>query len=85
MKYAKVNENHPQAMRLQSIGFVMGTPAKEIKTGSEIMWNFGSTSEVLSIVKETPATLTVLEKCCASGYTATRRLNKNRLVCLLEN
>lgn len=85
MKIERVNQNHPQAMALQSVGTVKGSPAIEIKPGSRLMWNFGSTSDVIAIVKETKHTITVLERCTETGYTAPRRLNKTRLVAILQD
>jgi hypothetical protein len=89
MKYQIVNNDHPRAMRLQSIGLVLGTPAGEIKPGDCLMWNFGYTSEVNSIIKETPKTLTIsiYETSLMDNKTKKlyeRKLNKNRLVCLLS-
>jgi hypothetical protein len=84
MKYQIVNNNHPRAKRLQGIGLVLGTPAEEIKVGDYLMWNFGYTSEVDSIIKETAKTLTisVIESKTRKLYE--RKLNKSRLVCLLS-
>lgn len=53
MKYQLVNEGIKNAMRLQSIGVVLGIPASEIKKGDLLMWNFGSVYTVNSILKET--------------------------------
>lgn len=84
MKYARVNEGHPQAMRLQGIGLVQGTPAIEVKKGDFLLWNMGYKSEVLEIVSETKAMITIKER-CESGYIADRKMKKNRLVCILQN
>ena len=82
MKYAIVKEGTPNSMRLQSIGLVLGTPAKEIKAGDNLMWNFGSISEITEVVRETPKTIVVKEK-HESNETYERILNKERLVCIL--
>ena len=36
-------------VHLQGIGDVPGIKAKDLKIGMEIMWNYGSTSEVVNI------------------------------------
>lgn len=82
MKYTRVSQSHENAMRLQSIGFVLGTPAKEIKKGSNLMWNFGTVSQVIDIIKETEKTITISTS--YEGKTYERKLLKTRLVCILE-
>lgn len=84
MKYQSVNENHPRAMRLIEIGLVLGTPASEVKAGDLLMWNYGHTSQVNSIVKETTKTLTISVTETKSQKVFERKLYKNRLVCLLN-
>lgn len=82
MLYQLVNQNHPQAMRLQNIGVVLGTPASEIKTGSVLMWNFGHKSKVEAIKSETEKTIVIEVDC--NGKLYTQRLSKSRLVCILQ-
>ena len=84
MKYQSVNENHPRAMRLIEMGLVLGTPASEIKAGDLLMWNYGYTSQVNSIIKETAKTLTISVTETKSQKIFERKLYKNRLVCLLN-
>ena len=84
MKYTLVNETATNAMRLQSIGNVLGTPAREIKKGDILMWNFGSKGEVLEIVNETPKTITIKEKQVGASYVHERKMTKSRLVCILK-
>ncbi len=84
MKYALVNQYTKNAMRLQGVGVVLGTPAKEIKKGDFLMWNFGYKSQVIEIVKETEKTITIKEKTCESNYIGERKLSKSRLVCILK-
>jgi hypothetical protein len=84
MKYQLVKDGAENSMRLQSIGVVLGTPAKEIKVGDTLMWNFGSTSEVVEIVKETAKTIVVKTKPEDSDKVYERRFNKSRLVCILS-
>lgn len=86
MKYATVNAAHPQAMRLQSIGIVLGTPSAEIKQGDFLMWNFGSVYSVNSIVSETEKTITIETSPKGKpGEVYTQKLFKKRLVCILQN
>ncbi len=59
MKFTLVNETAKNAMRLQSIGNVLGTPAIEIKIGDSLMWNFGAVELVNDILKETDKMLTI--------------------------
>lgn len=54
-------------------------PAKEVKKGDTLVWNYGTTSVVESIVKET-ATQIVIEERYDSGKSYTRRMGKERLV-----
>ena len=82
MKYALTNQENKKSMRLQGIGLVLGTPAAEIKKGDIIMWNYGETEHVNSIVKETDKTLVVSILYKDSLYE--RKLNKKRLVCILK-
>ena len=84
MKYQSVNENHPRAMRLIEMGLVLGTPASEIKAGDLLMWNYGYTSQVNSIIKETAKTLTISVTETKSQKIFERKLHKSRLVCLLD-
>ena len=83
MKYVIVNETNPRAMRLQSIGNVLGTPASEVKKGDFLMWNFGSKSEVIDIINETKSFITAKMR-SEGGYEGERKLKKTRLVCILE-
>lgn len=84
MKYTLVNETATNAMRLQSIGNVLGTPAGEIKKGDILMWNFGSKSEVLEILNETSKTISIKEKQVGTSYIGERKMTKSRLVCILK-
>lgn len=82
MKYQLVNQDNQNAMRLQSIGNVLGTPAGEIKKGDTLMWNFGSTSFVSDIINETSKMITISVICNDNLYE--RKLAKKRLVCILR-
>lgn len=85
MKYQLVNQGTKNAMRLQSIGLVQGTPASEIKKGSFLMWNFGSVSVVNEIIHETAKMIVVSTSPKGSDKVFQRKFLKTRLVCILEN
>ena len=65
---------------LQGIGDVKAKPAGEIALGDRLMWNYGATSTVTAIVKETAQQITIEEKCESGTYQ--RRMGKSRLVAL---
>lgn len=69
-------------IQLQSIGKMPAQPALNIKIGTVLMWNFGMTETVLDIVNETPKTISV--KIQSGNYVGVRKLNKNRLVCIVK-
>ena len=81
MKYTIVGQAEKNGIQLIGVGRVLGRPAKEIKSGDFLLWNYGSKCQVY-IEKETEKTIvfsTVIE-----GRKYIRRLNKDRLVCILE-
>ena len=85
MKYATVSINNPRALRIQSIGIVLGTPAAEIKEGDFLMWNFGSVYKINSIISQTEKMLTVSTSPKGKeGEVYTQKFLKTRLVCILE-
>lgn len=85
MKYAIVSRFNPNAMQLQSIGWVLGTPAGEVKPGDHLMWNFGSVYIINAIVSETGKSKTVsTSPINEPGKVFTQRFLKTRLVCRLE-
>lgn len=79
MKTTLVKEGTKNSMRLQGIGIVLGVPASEIKEGDFLVWNFGHTSEVTKILKETAKTVTL--EVIESGKKYERKLTKTRIVC----
>lgn len=83
MKYQLVNKGTKNAMNLQSVGTVLGTPAGEIKSGDFLMWNFGSVYSVNEILKETQKTIVISTSPKGSDKTYVQRLKKDRLVCKL--
>ena len=70
-----------KTIQLQSIGKRKATEAKNIKVGDTLIWNFGYTSKVVEIVKETAHTI-VIKSLCGDGNTYERRLGKERLVAI---
>ena len=81
-KYTLVNATAENTMRLLSIGNVLGSPAKEIKKGDKLMWNFGAVELVNDILKETAKMIVV--SISYKGNLYERKLAKNRLVCILK-
>lgn len=67
------------SIQLQSIGLVNGTPAGEIKVGTTLLWNFGATSLVKSIIKETNKSIWFLTE-TENGNTYNRRFLKTRII-----
>jgi hypothetical protein len=82
MKFTLVRETTENAMRLQAIGCVLGTPATQIKIGDSLMWNFGGVEVVKEILKETDKMLTISILYKDKLYE--RKLAKKRLVCILK-
>lgn len=70
--------------RLQGIGLVQGKPARDLKEGDIIYWNYGIRSKVLAIVKETEHfidfALTGNLDTEKRKESYTRRLKKDRIV-----
>lgn len=70
-----------KTIQLQSIGKRKATEAKNIKVGDTLIWNFGYTTKVLEIVKETAHTI-IIRSINESGKIYDRRLGKERLVAI---
>ena len=64
---------------LQGMGMVDAILAKDIKVGDILVWNYGYTSSVRQILKETKTQI-VIQTLCGDGNVYERRLSKNRLV-----
>ena len=69
-----------QSIQLQHIGKVEAIQAGDLKAGMQMMWNFGHTSTVVAIEKETAKSIWITEKINQSDFTITRRFTKTRLV-----
>lgn len=68
-----------EIIHLQGIGKQPAVKASELKVGDTLMWNFGYTSTIIEIVKETAKSITIKTK-NKDNYIGTRRLLKNTLV-----
>lgn len=66
-------------IQLQSIGHVAAEPADTVTPGDYLLWNYGSYSRVLGIVKETKCFVT-FKTVTEDGRTWQRRLKRSRLV-----
>ena len=67
------------SIQLQSVGLVKGTRAGEIKIGTTLLWNFGATSVVREITKETKKSIWFLTE-TENGNTYNRRFLKTRII-----
>ena len=70
------------SIQLQAIGLVNGTPAGKIKVGATLLWNFGSTSIVKEITKETEKSVWFLTQ-NEHGNFYNRRFLKTRVIATL--
>ena len=84
MEYILLNQATKNAIRLKSIGLVLGTPAGEIKNGDVLLWNFGLKTRVIEILRETEKTITIKEKTIGASFVGERKMAKKRLVCILK-
>ena len=74
-------------IQIQSVGKVNAKPAAEFSVGEKMLWNFGYSSEILEIVKETPTQIVFkINSISPTGkvedFTGERRLKKTRLVAI---
>lgn len=80
-----VKSHHPKAMQLQSVGWVLGAPAIELKAGDMTMWNFGSLQEIVSIDRETAQFVVCTLRSVESGKIYPDvKYKKTRLLCVLK-
>tara|TARA_R110002020_G_scaffold115102_1_gene264719 strand:- start:4481 stop:4702 length:222 start_codon:yes stop_codon:yes gene_type:complete len=66
-------------IQLQYVGRVNATPAGDIKVGTTLRWNFGATSKVVSIPRQTEKSIWITS-ISEEGNEHTRRFLKTRLV-----
>jgi hypothetical protein len=68
------------SIHLQSVGRVAAIPAFQLEVGMRLMWNGGSTYDVIRIHDVSPAFLEITERDTRTGKNYIRRLKKTRLV-----
>jgi hypothetical protein len=73
----------PRTMHLQGIGKVLAVPLADIRAGDTLMWNYGATSQVVSVEPVTAATYVLTER-APDGKTWTRRKRGTTLVCRVQ-
>lgn len=66
-------------LHLQGVGLHIAKLATEIRVGDVLVWNYGHTSEVVSIREVSPQFLAIEEK-CESGKIWPRRIKKSRTI-----
>ena len=76
--FNKVKKDYPNAIKLKGLGYVAGTPARDLKKLNMIVWDRQTTTTITNIVKETEKSIWVEE-----NFSNVRRLSKNRLVCVV--
>lgn len=72
-----------QTIHLQSVGKMPAQPAKNIKAGTKIMWNFGSVYQILEVTKETDKMIFVKTQSIEGGKIYETKYLKTRLVAIL--
>lgn len=78
-----------QTIQLQSVGHVPAKPVSQFKVGEKMMWNFGYTSTILSILKETNTQIIFQMKSFdpsgnSDGKIYDRRMKKTRLAAIVD-
>lgn len=80
MYYGVTALSEVKRIRLQGVGWVPAVEAHELRAGDTVMWNYGSTSEVVGIADVSPAFLRLTLR-SQDGTTNERRMKKEgRLV-----
>ena len=69
-----------ESMRLQSAGWVEAIKAEELQVGMRIMWNYGYTSDVVSITPKGQQSLVIAERSNHDGKMYERTARKSRLI-----
>ncbi len=72
-------------LRLLGVGEKPAIKASTLKVGDTMMWNYGYTSTIIGIAKETAATIFFNIRCNETGYIGVRKLRKNSLVVKVTN
>lgn len=81
MKIKLVSPSTPNAMRLQSVGWVQGYSAANIKAGDSLVWNFGSITTVNSVSNVSARFIEIVEVINGTEYK--RKLLKTRNVAIV--
>lgn len=68
-----------QTIHLIGIGEVPAVPLSEVHPGDRLMWNFGTTSDVVSVTRKTAATFELVTR-YADGQEFTQRKRGTTLV-----
>lgn len=68
-----------ETMHLQGIGEVPAKPAGELKVGDQLMWNYGTTSTVVSVKPCGTQSIEVVEE-YDGGKRYNRTFRRHRLV-----
>lgn len=71
---------HAGQVQLQGIGWHDGIPAKDLKVGDELVWNYGYKSKILGMMPSKTGKTITFEELCEDGKKYTRRMNASRLV-----
>ena len=71
-----------KTIQLQQVGKVSAKPAFDFKVGESMAWNFGSTTKIINIVKETAKMITFQFDSEKNGETHERKFLKTRLVAI---
>lgn len=77
--------NTEPSIHLQSVGRVPAIPAGDLKPGMRLMWNFGYTSDVVSVTPVGAKSIVVVERSTQTGTESSRRFLKTRLVARVQN
>jgi hypothetical protein len=74
--------NETKAIHLQGVGRFQAKPVSEVAVGDRLVWNYGYTSEVVSIERVSPAFVAVTTRGeeGLDGRLYTRRMKLSRLV-----
>lgn len=67
-------------LHLQGVGKVNAKKAVDFKVGDKMVWNFGSTSTITGVAKETKAFITYIMTDSKMPEPYERKLKKDRLV-----
>ena len=71
---------HANQVQLQGLGWFEGVPAKDLKIGDVLIWNYGHKSKVLSMMPSKTGKTITFEELYEDGKTYPRRMNASRLV-----